>query len=78
MFYKDDAEKALTDAYIQQLNAAKAFTDPIVTTLEPLSEFFPAEAYHQDFLKQNSDHPYMKRWYPAKKAKLEKLLKAGL
>ncbi len=78
VFYKDDAEKALTDAYIQQLNAAKAFTDPIVTTLEPLSEFFPAEAYHQDFLKQNSDHPYMKRWYPAKKAKLEKLLKAGL
>ena len=78
VFYKDDAEKALTEAYIQQLNAAKAFDDPIVTTLEPLSEFYPAEAYHQDFLKQNSDHPYMKRWYPAKKAKLEKLLKAGL
>jgi len=79
VFYKDDAEKVLAEAYINQLNGLDLFKDkPIVTTLEALSTFYPAEQYHQDFLKLNPSHPYMQRWYPAKKEKLTKLLKSGL
>jgi peptide-methionine (S)-S-oxide reductase len=46
-------------SYIAQLTAARAFSSPIVTTLEPGREFFPAEAYHQDFLTRNPAHPYI-------------------
>jgi len=35
------------------------FTRPIVTTLEPLTRFFEAELYHQDFVRQNPSHPYI-------------------
>ena len=46
-------------AYIAQLSRAKSFRRPIVTRLEPLSRFTPAEAYHQDFMAKNPRHPYI-------------------
>jgi len=46
-------------AYIQQLNDAKVFGAPIVTTIEDGREFYRAEAYHQDFLERNPSHPYI-------------------
>lgn len=48
-------------AYIAQLDAAKVFAGPIVTTLEPFEAFYPAEQYHQDFLTLNPTWPYIVR-----------------
>src|SRR5499426_1847809 len=53
IFYADDEQKRVAEAYIRQLNEARVFTDPIVTTLEPLEAFYPAEEYHQDYAARN-------------------------
>jgi len=53
IFYTDEEQKRISEAYIRQLNEARVFTDPIVTTLEPLEAFYPAEEYHQDYYKKN-------------------------
>jgi len=58
IFYRDDAEKAVVEAYIKKLNASGEFGDPIVTTLEPASEFFAAEEYHQDYFRKNPNAGY--------------------
>ena len=55
-----DAEQArVARSYIEQLNRAKTFGKPLATTIEPVKVFFPAEAYHQDFLTLNPRHPYI-------------------
>lgn len=72
IFYVDEEEKRVAEAYIQQLTEAKVFDDPIVTTLEPLTGFYPAEKYHQDFVGRNPSHPYVQQWVPGKLEKLEK------
>lgn len=59
VFYQSDAEKQMVAAYIAQLNAAKVYPEPIVTTLEPLDKFYAAEQYHQDFLTLNPTYPYI-------------------
>jgi peptide-methionine (S)-S-oxide reductase len=46
-------------AYIAQLELARAFDRPIATRVDPLPAFYPAEAYHQDFLVRNPDYPYI-------------------
>jgi peptide-methionine (S)-S-oxide reductase len=54
------AEQAdIANAYIKQLDAAKIFPSPIVTKVEPLQAFYPAETYHQDFAKLNPNYPYI-------------------
>ncbi len=68
IFYADDEEKRVAQAYIQQLTEAKVFEKPIVTSLEPFKAFYPAEDYHQDFADKNPDHPYIQR-YAAPKVK---------
>ena len=59
IFYADGEQKRISEAYIRQLNEARVFTDPIVTTLEPLEAFYPAEEYHQDYAARNPDQPYI-------------------
>jgi peptide-methionine (S)-S-oxide reductase len=59
IFYGDARQKEVAEAYIRQLDAAKVFDAPIVTTLEPLDEFFPAEAYHQNYAARNPAQPYV-------------------
>ena len=59
VFYQDDAEKQRVADYIEQLNASGQFNQPIVTTLEPLETFYPAEAYHQDYVQHNPTQPYV-------------------
>jgi methionine-S-sulfoxide reductase len=73
IFYSDADEKRVAEGYIRQLTEAKAFSKPIVTTLEPLEKFHPAEKYHQDFVRFNPNHPYVRAWMPSKQEKLEKL-----
>ncbi len=59
IFVQNDDQKNVAAAYIAQLDAAKAYPEPIVTTIEPLKGFYPAEGYHQDFLTLNPTYPYI-------------------
>jgi peptide-methionine (S)-S-oxide reductase len=59
IFYANDDQRRVADAYIAQLNQAKAFRGPIVTEVTALKGFFPAEPYHQDFLARNTSNPYI-------------------
>ena len=61
IFYENDEQKQTAEAYIKELEAAKVFRRPIVTTLEPLKPdgFYPAEAYHQNFVACHLSHPYI-------------------
>ncbi len=59
IFPMNDGQARVAKAYIAQLNQAHAFGAPIVTTIEENRTFYPAEAYHQDFLVQNPTYPYI-------------------
>jgi peptide-methionine (S)-S-oxide reductase len=59
IFYSDDEQKRVAEAYIRQLNEARVFRGPIVTTLEPLEAFYVAEEYHQDYAARNPHQPYI-------------------
>jgi peptide-methionine (S)-S-oxide reductase len=59
IFYVDESQKRIAQAYIAQLQQAKAFPRAIVTRVDALSAFYTAEAYHQDFLLLNPSYPYI-------------------
>jgi peptide-methionine (S)-S-oxide reductase len=59
IFYANDAQKDIASKYIEQLNGSGVFARPIVTRVEPLRAFYPAEAYHQDFIAKNPHYPYV-------------------
>ena len=59
IFYSDPEQKSLAEAYIAQLNKAHVFENPIVTEVAPLKAFYPAEAYHQHYLDNNPNQPYI-------------------
>jgi peptide-methionine (S)-S-oxide reductase len=59
IFYATEEQKRVAEAYIRQLNDAAVFNAPIVTTLEPLKEFFVAESYHQNYAALNPGQPYI-------------------
>ncbi|TGQ28495.1 MULTISPECIES: peptide-methionine (S)-S-oxide reductase MsrA [unclassified Mesorhizobium] len=59
IFAENDEQKKIAESYIAQLDKAKVFAKPIVTTLETGKSFYPAEDYHQDFLAQNPTYPYI-------------------
>ncbi|HEX4041886.1 MAG TPA: peptide-methionine (S)-S-oxide reductase MsrA [Xanthobacteraceae bacterium] len=59
IFYANDEQKRIAAAYVEQLDKAHAFASPIVTTLEPLTGFYPAEDYHQDFAVVHPAYPYI-------------------
>ena len=59
IFPLDDEQARIAKAYIEQLNAARAFSKPIVTTIEPGKTFYPAEDYHQDYLTRHPREPYI-------------------
>jgi peptide-methionine (S)-S-oxide reductase len=59
IFYVDEEQKRVADAYIDQLNKARVFDAPIVTEVVPLEAFFEAETYHQDYAARNPSSPYI-------------------
>jgi peptide-methionine (S)-S-oxide reductase len=59
IFYSNERQKSIAEAYISQLNDSHAFARPIVTRVVPLKGFYPAEGYHQDYLIRNPGAPYI-------------------
>jgi peptide-methionine (S)-S-oxide reductase len=53
IFYGNEEEKKLGEEFIDIVNKSKRWDNPVVTTLEPLTKFYPAEEYHQDYLVKN-------------------------
>jgi peptide-methionine (S)-S-oxide reductase len=59
IFYTSENQKTAALGYIEKLGTSGEFKKPIVTQVVPLEKFFEAEAYHQDYLPQNLDSPYI-------------------
>jgi peptide-methionine (S)-S-oxide reductase len=76
IFAQDATQQKVADAYIAQLSKAEVFGGPIVTKVEPMGAFFPAEAYHQDFLNSNPTYPYIARYDMPKVDGLEQMFPA--
>ncbi|MBI2768661.1 MAG: peptide-methionine (S)-S-oxide reductase MsrA [Burkholderiales bacterium] len=74
VFYKDANQKQVTESYIAQLDAAKAYPAKIVTQLTPLAAFYPAEGYHQDYATLNPHSPYIAAFDLPKIANLKAVL----
>ena len=74
IFYETEEQRAIAAGYIEQLDAAGVYDDPIVTTLEPFDTFYEAEAYHQDYAQNNPAQPYVCAVALPKVAKLEKMM----
>ena len=59
IFYADDEQKRIAQAYVAQLEQAKIFDSRIVTEIVPLTQFYEAEPYHQDYAERNPMQPYI-------------------
>jgi len=71
VYYKNDAQRTVIEEYIQKLEHENVFQKKIVTEVAPLSQFYPAEAYHQNYYNQNKDtNPYCSAVIDPKLAKL--------
>jgi len=66
-------QRAVAEAYLVQLRASNVWKAPIVTRIEAYQRFYPAETDHQDFMRDNPDHPYILRWDAPKVAALKRL-----
>ena len=73
IFPLDAEQQRIAKAYIAQLDQAHVFSAAIVTSIEPDRAFYPAEAYHQDFLAQNPTNPYIASYDLPKIEELRKL-----
>jgi peptide-methionine (S)-S-oxide reductase len=59
IFYGNDEQKHIAEAYIAQLNEAKIFSRPIATQVVPLTAFYQAEGYHQNYAEIHPNDPYI-------------------
>jgi peptide-methionine (S)-S-oxide reductase len=59
IFYTSESQKRVADAYIAQLDQAKVYRHKIVTEVDPLLAFYPAETYHQNYATLHPDNPYI-------------------
>jgi peptide-methionine (S)-S-oxide reductase len=75
IFYDDEKQREEAAAFMKELDEAKTFKNSIVTTLEPLTEFYPAEDYHQKFFARNPFQGYCQYMIPPKLTKLHKQFK---
>ena len=78
VFFHNDEQKAIAEKYKAELNKAKAFAKPIVTTIVKAEKFYVAENYHQDYFIKNGEQPYCRIVILPKMEKLEKLFKSKL
>jgi peptide-methionine (S)-S-oxide reductase len=72
IFYGNEEQKRIAEAYIAQLDQAKVYNHKIVTQVVALQAFYPAEGYHQSFAAKHPDHPYIAAYDAPKVADLKK------
>jgi len=72
IFYHSDAQRATAEEVIARLEREQVYDRPIVTQLEPLDAFYPAEAYHQTYFRRNPEQPYCQAVIAPKVAKLRR------
>jgi peptide-methionine (S)-S-oxide reductase len=76
IFYRNEEEKKISEEIIKELDASGYYSDKIVTTLEPLNNYFAAENYHQDYFRVKGDqNPYCQMVVKPKLEKFEKVFK---
>lgn len=73
VFYHNEEQRSKAEHYKTELDKSGAFDNPIVTAVEPLTNYFPAENYHQNYFKNNPNQPYC---YFVVRPKVEKFQKA--
>jgi peptide-methionine (S)-S-oxide reductase len=78
VFYHNAAQKQLAEAYKTELNKQKVYPNPIVTAVDPYSNFYVAENYHQNYFNLNGSKPYCRMVIQPKVDKLEKVFKQKL
>jgi len=78
VFYANEDEKRIAEGYIDELTKSGAFDSPIVTSVEPLGEFYPAETYHQSYVCANPHQAYVRAVALPKVEKVRKRFAADL
>lgn len=78
VFYHNEEQKLATKKMIAELNSSREFNAPIVTTIEAMTKWYPAEDYHQDYFKLNPRQPYCRAIVGPKVEKFQKRYQAML
>ncbi len=78
VFFNDEAQRKTAEEYKALLDKSGAWDRPIVTTIEPLKNFYKAEAYHQDYYNNNTTQPYCRYVIQPKLEKFEKVFRDKL
>ncbi len=78
VFYHTDEQKQLAETYKKKLNDSGAFDNPVVTEISPLTEYYPAEEYHQNYYNLNGSAPYCAYVIQPKIDKFKKVFKDKL
>jgi peptide methionine sulfoxide reductase msrA/msrB len=78
IFYKNDEQKRAAQSIIDELNDSKVYDSKIVTTLEPITKFYKAKEYHQNYYQNNKNQPYCQMVIQPKIEKFEKIFKDRL
>ncbi|MDB5246518.1 MAG: peptide-methionine (S)-S-oxide reductase [Segetibacter sp.] len=78
VFYHNNEQKKLSEEYKAEINNSGAFSNPVITSVEPLKNFYEAENYHQNYFNANSDQLYCRYVIQPKLEKFEKIFKDKL
>jgi peptide-methionine (S)-S-oxide reductase len=73
IFYGDEQQRQVAEAYMAQIESAKLFDARLATELAPLEDFFDAEAYHHDYAARNPHQPYIRAVSTPKVQKLQRV-----
>ncbi|MDO9376192.1 MAG: peptide-methionine (S)-S-oxide reductase MsrA [Ferruginibacter sp.] len=78
VFYQDETQKAKAEKYKAELTKSGAWDNPVVTTIEPMVKFYPAEDYHQNYYNDNTSQGYCQFVIRPKLEKFQKVFKSKL
>lgn len=78
IFYHDEEQKKLAEQYKAELTKSGAWSNPVITAIEPLKNYYEAEDYHQNYFNANSDQLYCRYVIQPKLEKFEKVFKDRL
>jgi peptide-methionine (S)-S-oxide reductase len=78
IFYHNQEQRTIAEQVIDELTKEKIWGAPIVTQIEPLKAFYPAETYHKDYYKRHPNEPYCQAFITPKTVKLQQRIMAKL